>query len=308
MDTVNLTIQLSPSYKERVSKAKENEDLHKCRSWLDLMNPIDQKAEVELNDYCIIVRCKTSKGSVQDSCTYDGVLAVTEMQDGILLRLSHKRLLWLPVLDDAQDNERLMDAMLLLCTYCKYHFKGARLRLKRVGIAKRLLFYLKTSRGYYTGDFYAEIAAGLFLCMVFFVGTVFVSQVLQNQKIQRHEAIILNAEFQEADPAYGKTTSRIKYIDLLFENAEEQTVDGCCLGHGLQEKLERIPSGTQMQLLLHPDSGNVLQIQVSDEVLLDFNLAQERLWNEALSFVGLGVFMYAVGIALLVRMFWKKRK
>ena len=308
MDVVKLTIRLTAEYREQVSEAQEIEALRKCRSWVDLLEPTDKNIAVELNGTCIILRCNTRNGLRQESCTYGGVLAVTEMKDGILLRLSHKRLLWLPVSDEPQENERLMDAVILLCTYCKYHFRIAKLRLKKVGIAKRILFCVKTRRGLYTGSLDAKIAIGLFICLAFFVGTVFVSQVFQNQRIQRQDATVLNAEFIEADPSYGRNMISIRYIDLLFKNAEEQTVDGCCLGYGLKEKLESLPSGTEMQLLTHPKSGNVLEIQVGNNTLLEFEFAQERLWNESLVFMALGVFMYAVSVGLLVKMFWKKRK
>jgi hypothetical protein len=304
MNGVNLTIRLTEEYRERVNKARESEALRKCRSWVDLLEPTDENIEVELNDVCIILKCNTGKGLRQDSCTYDGVLAVTEMQDGILLRLSHKRLLWLPTSRDAQNNNALMDAMMLLGIHCKYHFRTARLKLKGVGIVRKIAFHTRIRQGLYTGDFYVKVAITVFLCLVFFVATVFVSQVFRNQKIQRQEAITFCAEFEKADPAFGKST--VKYIDLEFKNAEEQTIDGCCLGHGLQEKLERLPSGTQMQLLIHPDSGNVLQIQVADEILLDFDFAQERIWNEALCFMGLGILMYAIGIFLTVGAIRKK--
>lgn len=308
METVRLTVQLTEAYKSQVSTAKESEVLRKCRSWPELMNPIDQKAEVELNDHCLIVRCNTETGRVQDSCTYDGVLGVMEMKDGILLRLSHKRLLWLLVSDDPQENERMMDAVMLLCRCCKYYFRVSRLRIKKVSIAKRVLFFFKTRRGLYTGNLDAKITIGLFLCLALFVGTVFVSQVFQNQRIQRQDATVLNAEFVEADPSYGRNMSSIRYIDLLFKNAEEQTVDGCCLGYGLKEKLESLPSGSEMQLLIHPKSGNVLEIQVGNDTLLEFDFAQERLWNEALAFMGMGAFMYAVSAGLLIKLLWKKRK
>lgn len=105
--------------------------------------------------------------------------------------------------------------------------------------------------------------------------------------LDEQNAIMLSAVFDSADPAYGKFST--KYIDLQFRDANEQTVDGCCLGYGLQEKLENIPSGTQMQLLIHPDSGNVLQIKAAGETLLDFDYAQDQLWRASRLFAGLGV-------------------
>lgn len=306
MDEVKLTIRLTEEYRERINEARESEELRKCRSWADLLESADEKIEVELNDICIILKCNTRNGLRQDSCTYDGVLAVTEMKDGILLRLSHKRLLWLPVSEDAQDNKVLMDAVKLLGKCCKYYFRDARIKLSGVGIVKKMVFHTRPKQGDYIGSVLTKGPLIAMICVVLFVGTVFVGQLFQNRKVDQQEAVELSAVYESAD--VHKRRFRTQYIDLQFQDDDEQTVDGCCLGYGLQEKLKSLPSGTEMQLLIHPQSGKVLQIQVTDETLLDFDFAQDCLWNEAIGFAGLGVLMYAVGIGLMLKMFWKKRK
>lgn len=303
MDTVKLTIHATEEYRERIDKARASEDLRKCRSWIDLMDPLDEAAEVEIDRNCIILSCNTRKGLVRESCTYDGVLAVTEMKDGVLLRLSHKRLLWLPCSRDAQENELLMNAMLLLGERCKYHFRTARLKLKGVSLPKKAAFFFRPKQGYYTGNAFVKGAQIAFICVAIFASANFISQPFQNRKINMHEAITLSAVFDGVQVSYGKS---IRYVDLQFRDAEEQTVDDCCLGYGLQEKLESLPSGTQMELLIHPDSESVLQIQVAGETLLDFDRAQEQLWGESLFFAGLGVFMLAVTAYLIYLLISKK--
>ena len=115
---------------------------------------------------------------------------------------------------------------------------------------------------------------------------------------------MLSAVFDRADRVYGK--HGVKYVNLEFQDADTQMVDSCCLGYGLEEKLENIPSGTQMQLLIHPDSGNVLQIQVEGETLLEFDYAQDQLWGEAMFFPILGVFMFVCASFLIYILIRKK--
>lgn len=304
MDAVRLTIRLTEEYRERINKARASEDLRKCRSWIDLLDPAVERAEVEINGDCVSLRCNTQKGAVQDSCTYDGVLAVIEMKDGVLLRLSHKRLLWLPVSEDVRENELLMNAMMLLCNHCRSVFRTARLKLKGIGVTKKIAFRFRPRQGYYTGHAFVRGSTIAFICLLLFAATVFVSQLFQNQKIDEQNAIMLSAVFDSADPVYGKISTIC--IDLQFRDAEEQTVDGCCLGYGLEEKLENIPSGTQMQLLIHPDSGNVLQVKVAGETLLDFDYAQDQLWCESLLFAGFGVFMLVCAVFLIYALIRKK--
>ncbi len=300
---MTLTIRITEEYRQQFGKARDSEDLRKCRLWTDVLGASEQ-AEVEIKDDCIVLRCNTSKGVVQDSCTYDGVLAVTEMREGILLRISHKRLLWLPVSGDGQENRLLVDAVMQLSTHCKYLFRTGHLRLKGIGFAKRIAFRFRPRKGYYTGEKGVAIAKIVFICLVLFAGAEFVTQPFEHRKIERQEAIALIAEFDSAHSVYIKHSTQ--YMNLQFRDAEEQTVEGCCLGYNLEEELKQLPSGTQMQLLIHPDSGSVLQIVAEEELLLEFDYAQKQLWNEAVAFLLLGLFMLAGGVGLAVAMILKK--
>lgn len=304
MDEVKLTIPLNEEYRERIDQARSSEDLRKCRPWNDLLNSSTDRAEVEINQDGIILRCNTPKGIVEENCTYDGVLAVIEMCDGVLLRLSHKRLLWMPVSEETRENELLMDAMMLLSKHCKYLFRTSRLNLKGVGIKQRIAFRFRSRQGYDTGNSFIKGTIIAFICLSLFGAAVFVSEPFRNQKIDRANAIMLSAVFDRVDRVYGKYG--VQYVDLEFQDADTQMVAGCCLGYGLEEKLENIPSGTQMQLLIHPDSGEVLQIQVVGETLLEFDYAQDRLWREACFFPVVGVLMLAVAVSLLYVLIRKK--
>ena len=142
------------------------------------------------------------------------------------------------------------------------------------------------------------------MCMLLFVGTVFTTGPLRNREIERDEALAVAGTFERVDPAYNK--GNLKYIDLVFSDGEEQTIDGCCVRQGLEERLEQIPAGTQMRLLVHPKSNCVLQLEVNGQILLDFDNAQEYLWQEAMAFMWLGAFMYAVTVYFIVRMVRKK--
>lgn len=301
---VKLTIQLTEEYRERVNKAKAAEDLRKCRSWIDLLGANDDVAEVEINRNCIILKCNTHKGTAQESCTYDSVLALTEMKDGILLRLSHKRILFLPITDHPQDNERVMNAMMLMSEQCRYVFRTARLRLPGVSFKSRLRYHTRPRQGYYTGDSFTKGALIALICVSLFIGTVFTTQPFRNRKIEMNQAVAVSGIFEQADPAYGRGS--LKYIDLEFRNTEEQTIDGCCVKQELGEKLEQIPVGTQMRLLVHPESDRVLQLEADGEILLDFHYAQEQLWKEAIGFMWLGLVMYAASAYLIVGMARKK--
>lgn len=304
MDQVTLTIQLTEEYHKCVEEVRTAENLRKCRCWIDLLGAIGPAAEVEINRNGVVLRCNNHKGLAQESCTYDGVLALTETKDGVLLRLSHKRLLFLPITDDAENNELVMNAMMLLSEQCKYVFRTARLRLPGVRLVKKLGYHTRPRQGYYTGDFFVKGAMIALICIALFIGTIFAIEPIRNRKIELDEALSMTGAFDRFDPAYRR--ANLKYIDLVFSDIEEQTIDGCCVRQGLGSRLDQIPSGTQMRLLVHPTSNYVLQLEVDGEILLNFDDAQEYLWVEAISFMWLGLFMYAVTAFLIVSMVRKK--
>ena len=144
------------------------------------------------------------------------------------------------------------------------------------------------------------------LSLVFFVGTVFVTEPVRNQRISEFEAVSVTAIY--ADYWGYSKRSDTKRLDLTFEDHEDLSVDGCCVRADWVEKLDALPAGTTMHLLVHPRSENVLQIEASGEVLLAFHDAQPKVWRESLFFGGLGLFLYACEISILVVLIRFKRK
>lgn len=304
MGNIHLTICLTPEYRQRIEKIREDPVLRKCRSWTDLVQTSDGKAQIELTRDRIILKYRGSRGEAQESCTYDGVLALTERRDGILLRLSHKRLLFLPVTKDPGDNERLMRAMLHLCEHCRYIFREGRLRLPGVSLGQKLDYHTRPRQGHYMGNAGIHGAAIALICLTLFIATMFVRMPLENRRIGVREAVEFSGRYDCCEPFNSRRS--LRYIDIQFLDGQEHTVDGVCSGHGLADRLEALPRGTQMELLLHPDSGAVLQIEAEGEILLEFDFALDQLWREAVLFAVLGLAMYAGDAFLLVSVIRKK--
>ena len=57
-----------------------------------------------------------------------------------------------------------------------------------------------------------------------------------------------------------------------------------------------MPPNTEISLWVHPDSHNILEIQVDGEVLLDFEQSQELLIRNSKGFGVLGIFMLGMGV------------
>ena len=230
------------------------------------------------------------------------MISVTERCDGVLLRLSHKRLLFLPVSGNPQENEALMNGMYLLGDRCQCaFFRNGQLRLRGVSAAERFRFHTRKRRGISLRNSFAIGTVIALTALFLFVGTVFVRQPFCNRKVDMQETISVNGLYIDLKPYYRR--SALNDIDLNFRH-EVYTIDGSCTDHSLLEALQQIPMGTKMSLLLHPISRSVLQIEAEGEQYLAFSAAQEKLWRESLFFGVLGVFMYAGSgylIWLLVR-------
>lgn len=305
MNELEILIKLSHEYDMCFEKARTMTDLQKCRCWFDRKNVVNNEVAVKLTQHGVVIQYHTPKGTVQESCVYDGVLGVTEMREGIMMRLSHKRLLFLPAADNRKETELLMQAAIILGENCKYIFRKSCLCINKVGLLEQIAFRCRRNQGHYDGGGYLKGALILLICAILFMATVFVLQPANNRIVSESEAISVVATYSDWKPIYGRRYD-IRGIDLEFDDYEELTVDGSCSNSDLIKKVESVPSGTKMHLLVHPQSDNVLQIDVNGDMLLEFSDAQNRIWRESVAFAAMGLVMYGIAIALSISMIRKK--
>ena len=304
MNKLELIIRLSSEYDACFEKARTITNQHKCRCWFDRKAVTDNEVCVTLTSNDIEICYNTPKGPIRESCTYDSILSVTEMHDGIMLRLSHKRLLFLQAADNRYDTELLMQAFTMLGKHCKYIFKKSNLYVGKAGFIAQLQFRLRPNQGHYDGMRNMKVLWIALICITAFVATVFVLEPVNNRVIDQSEAISVQATYLGCDPAYRR--GRVKYIDLQFENHKELTVDNTCCTSDLIESLDTIPAGTQLQLLVHPKSQYVLQIDMESKLLLEFSDSQSRIWKESVIFAVIGLFLYIADAGLLIGLLRKK--
>ena len=304
MNDLELTIRLTDEYDACFQNARTLTNLHKCRCWFDRKNVSNNQVTVTLTSYSIILRYCTSKEQIEETCTYDTVLSVTETYNGIMLRLSHKRLLFLQAADNRKDTELLMQAMVMLGEHCKYLFRKSSLYIGKAGLFEQIKFRLRPKQGYYDGAGYWNALWIALICITAFIATVFVLEPVNNRIITESEAIRVQAIYSSCDPAYRRGHGR--YIDLEFTDHKELTVDSSCFSSNLVHQLDNIPAGTQFHMLVHPKSESVLQIDIDGELLLEFNDAQNRIWKESVIFAIMGLFLYIGDLGLLIGLIRKK--
>lgn len=120
----------------------------------------------------------------------------------------------------------------------------------------------------------------LWMCIVFIVlggvlGSVFTYDCLYlNQIIDREEAIVATGRFDSYEFSYGKggavSEVRIDFIDrgeLYIDTAYHVEMD---------EKLEALEKGEQLNMLLHPNSEAIWELTTEKSAILSFDDAKSR--------------------------------
>ncbi|MBR2907743.1 MAG: hypothetical protein IKC26_06830 [Clostridia bacterium] len=157
----------------------------------------------------------------------------------------------------------------------------------------------------------------LWMCIVFIalggvLGSIFTYNCLYlNQIIDREEAIVATGRFDSYEFSYGKggavSEVRIDFIDrgeLYIDTAYHVEMD---------EKLEALEKGEQLNMLLHPNSEAIWELTTEKSVILSFDDAKSRTQFENGFFmfflVGLCLICISLGvIALLAKYFEYKKK
>ena len=122
-----------------------------------------------------------------------------------------------------------------------------------------------------------------------FIGSVMIFGVHYWEKpISREEAISATASYQSCQKHYSGRGS----IEVHFSDLDRQDIDGYYATNELYQTLKALAPGTQLSLLLHPNSANILEIRVGDELLLDFDHAVKFLREDVAVFTVLGILVY----------------
>lgn len=307
-DPIVLHLPLSEEYDALFAQAREQTNLRKSRCWFDRSAAIGD-IRVEVTDRDIGIRYETKKGTVEDRCGYSAVSALTELKRGIVVRLSHGRMLFLPAGADRTYMLGLMQATERMEQHVAYRFQDCPMDLAGVGLWQRLAFRLRERRGMafslhrVTGSVRYWLIG--ILCAGLLLGTLFVTQPIRNRRIEIEEAAQVHGVLSDVKGIHGR--SGLSSIRLTLADGSTQTIHEC--NSILLDKLEELPSETRLTLWVHPGSAGVLQIEARGELLLEFEDAMDAAWTDSLLFAGLGVLMYAgCGYIWYDVFFPKKRK
>lgn len=141
------------------------------------------------------------------------------------------------------------------------------------------------------------------------MGTVFIFVMGHTQSaVTRKEAISVSAVMQDVRGRYSnvvrRTSNRLSEILIRFEDYEQLSIDHPVANQTLLDTLSSI-AGTTFDMVVHPNSANILALTVSGEEIVNFDHAAAALEQERNAFFWLGVAVYALaaygGGVILIR-------
>ena len=306
-ESIILHIPVSEEYDALYVQAREQTGLRKCRCWFDRSAALSD-IQVEITKRDIAIRYRTKKGPVEERCVYAQVPSMTEVRRGIVLRLSHGRILFLPVGGDKAYMENLIRAVELMEVHINYRFQDCPMALPGIGFYRRMTFRMRSKRGIpfslhrVTGAIRAFIIA--VICGGILMGTVMVTYPLFNRRVEIEDTRQIHGILTDIDGIYGR--SGLSSIRLTFAGGESWTVSEC--SPALFQELEALPDRAELTIWVHPGSAGVLQIQSQNGLLLEFEEAMESAWQGAYLLAGLGVLVYAGCGYIWYEVFLKKKR
>ena len=146
---------------------------------------------------------------------------------------------------------------------------------------------------------------GLFLSLL--LGSVFLwnaSYFLS--PVTPEEAISAEAEFSGYSERKNRHSSG--EIRLDFTDHERVFIASAIVDQNLRLQLFMLPSGTSMQMLIHPRSDTVLSLRAAETEILNFDEVQNRLIREAKGFSALGILLYCCAIYFAIWLIVKSKR
>ena len=145
----------------------------------------------------------------------------------------------------------------------------------------------------------ADIPLGI--CLFFIIGGLLIGNVMVigtwhwGKPITRNEAVLIEATFDSYEEVYhGRGGSRSARI--LFSDYRDLNVNTACYKEEVANRLDTLPSGSRVQILLHPNSDDIWELKMGEYIVLSFEDSTAAMQFENVGFTILGVFMYALGI------------
>ncbi|MBQ8849543.1 MAG: hypothetical protein IJ011_04310 [Clostridia bacterium] len=147
--------------------------------------------------------------------------------------------------------------------------------------------------------------AGILLGNVMVIGTWHWGKL-----IKREEATSVSATFESYYMSYGRYGS-VSCVYIDFSDYDRLAIDGACCDAETEYLMNGLERGDRLEMLIHPNSGDIWELKSGNVVLLSFENSVSRMQFENVGFTAIGAFMYFValiGIVSLIIQYRDHRK
>ena len=96
-----------------------------------------------------------------------------------------------------------------------------------------------------------------------------------NAPIEKSEAISVTASFSD----YRKMRSKgvVQSLNLSFHNHMNLRIDRTCINDRLIDELDNIEAYTQVNMLVHPNSNNIMELSYNGKEILNFEYSKNKM-------------------------------
>lgn len=130
--------------------------------------------------------------------------------------------------------------------------------------------------------------AGLILCLL--IGFVFVCIGTGIEQVEREEMDAVTISYEK----YKVFGSDTEHIGIMDADGQWYEVHHTSSDYALRQKLNALSTGMELELLLHPESEDVLGIYRDGTPLLGWQEALQEIRQEDRAFFWLGIVMWAL--------------
>ena len=216
---------------------------------------------------------------------------------GCVLHFRDKTFLVLPVTEDEDNNDELID----ICLDFENRYSGI-----RFVTCERLCLPSdeqdggkKKSRrvGFDTGS--SPVRTIVITLLAFVMATVFVVMPSSYGKVTREEALSFEGVYER----YVQDSK--DYIELYFSDGSMQTIHESCTLKEVVDAIDALEAGERLYLLIHPKNEFVIEVRSDENELLNLDESQRNMQTNAKLFRGLGIFVYCGGVFLIGYAIWQ---
>ena len=112
--------------------------------------------------------------------------------------------------------------------------------------------------------------------------------------VSRSEAIYYEGEFDWYEDSYAK------FREIRFGDGSVFSVFPYTESAEFNYNMNALPRGTKLYLLINPNTDYVAEVRTETEELLNFDLSQKEIHKYHYGYIGIGVFVCAAGVFLIV--------